>query len=177
MCPNPQKVRYAQASGEGVSSIGPNSGAGSCGGATSTRSRSSTRRQRYTSDVQIRCRPAISDTLAPGIIASDTIRALSSSLNRRRGSPSPAPEPSIIHVAIVPHQCLPQCRTFGLRLISLARRGRPNASLSEQIKNECVFGSSFQNANNFGDAAKNALGSGLLWLPPVMQEVSEPMER
>jgi uncharacterized protein len=30
-------------------------------------------------------------------------------------------------------------------------------SLPEQIKNECVFGSSFNNANNFGDADKNAL--------------------
>ncbi|CAE1302114.1 unnamed protein product [Acanthosepion pharaonis] len=58
------------------------------------------------------------------IIASDTIRALSSSLNRRRGS---ALSISIIRVAMMPHRCLPQCRTCGLRITSSARRRRPDA--------------------------------------------------
>ncbi|EGI57090.1 hypothetical protein SUS17_21 [Sphingomonas sp. S17] len=60
-----------------------------------------------------RCRRATSNTLAPGIIASDTIRALSSSLNHRRGS---VPTISIIRVAMMSHRCLPQCRTCGLRI-------------------------------------------------------------
>ncbi|MFB9774070.1 hypothetical protein ACFFNU_16865, partial [Sphingomonas yabuuchiae] len=33
----------------------------------------------------------------------------------------------IIRVAIMPHRCLPQCRTCGLRITSSARRGTPDA--------------------------------------------------
>lgn len=110
--------------GAPATSTGMNAGPGNGNASLATPSRSSVRRQRYTSDVHTRCRRATSNTLAPGIIASDTIRALSSSLNRRRGS---GPTISIIRVAMMPHRCLPQCRTCGLRITSSARWRRPDA--------------------------------------------------
>ena len=110
--------------GAPATSTGMNAGPGNGNASLATPSRSSVRRQRYTNDVHTRCRRATSNTLAPGIIASDTIRALSSSLNRRRGS---GPTISIIRVAMMPHRCLPQCRTCGLRITSSARRRRPDA--------------------------------------------------
>ena len=48
-------------------------------------------------------------TVTPGIIASDTIHALSPSLNRHRGPADTASTPSMIRVTVLPHQRLPQC--------------------------------------------------------------------